>query len=1014
MKKLTTLLFTCLITVLSFGQTIHFKQGDEFSYRSSVYVNNVFLCSDKTESNTTESIKCYQVNFKVEESDTSGYILLAEYEELNNYTRSIKGLDKQWKTGTHYEKNLMNKNTTLNFPEYIVEFNLTCKGIVSEPVLIKDSASINKNSHHFPDSVLLQIFNADIANMFIVLPENLRVGEQTMFNRVNYTISDIDKNIITFVYIFEESDVTSKGQFIYDTSKGLIVENNSYESKRNQTQVRNNYISSAEKNEIQGKSNVIQLYRRQLVMNNKEPFACEFKKNENSIDSVFTETNVSIRGKIINTVQNSKVSIEWNESVPNGYNRYSISVPLNADSTFEIRLKLDEMQQVKFVNYEIANFYLTPGDDLYLEVDMNAFDETIVATGVGANNLNFSFTKYLYEEGTDLPRYGVYVLAKDKYADTLPKDFKSFFFDLLKEKQDYLNNNCTWLSPEQYLAEFWESQIAVVSILKNYPQKQEYYREQANKEPYIIDKNNYYDFYNLIHPDNDMMSYCSNYEHFIREYVFFFLDQKMQEITGLGNVINVSNYFDQLYQMRYGLSNSLFTGTSQYILKYKTVTDALQRSSWDSFVELYDQFIAEYPNAHQTTLIKEAYQRAEKVSPGKPAFNFELSDFEGNNVKLSDFKGKAIYIDFWSTSCGPCIASIERYGQEMQEAFKDTDVVLMYIALESDVTKPKEFMEKQGIKGIQLIAKGDEEAVIRDKFFFNGIPHYYLIDRNGNIVNREAPSPYQVVKDHSLVLSALDVQLNEDDNQQTIYLLKLIASILGGVLLLVVAILFMNKRANKRKLKLSGLNTKVRELELTAIKAQMNPHFMYNCLNSIQNLVQQQRTKEAHTYISKFAEMIRNVLKYSDRDEISLAEEIEMAKNYVKLEQLRFDINFEVHIADNLDLYSIFIPPLLLQPIIENAILHGLTPKSGDKVLILAVETVQNYICIKIEDNGIGRKAARLNRAENNGKGLGFSKERLEMLKEKHNANYKFEMIDLTDAQGNPSGTRIEICLAED
>jgi hypothetical protein len=128
-KKLTTLLFTCLITVLSFGQTIHFKQGDEFSYRSSVYVNNVFLCSDKTESNTTESIKCYQVNFKVEESDTSGYILLAEYEELNNYTRSIKGLDKQWKTGTHYEKNLMNKNTTLNFPEYIVEFNLTCKGV---------------------------------------------------------------------------------------------------------------------------------------------------------------------------------------------------------------------------------------------------------------------------------------------------------------------------------------------------------------------------------------------------------------------------------------------------------------------------------------------------------------------------------------------------------------------------------------------------------------------------------------------------------------------------------------------------------------------------------------------------------------------------------------------------------------------------------------------------------------------------------------------------------------------
>jgi sensor histidine kinase YesM len=229
-----------------------------------------------------------------------------------------------------------------------------------------------------------------------------------------------------------------------------------------------------------------------------------------------------------------------------------------------------------------------------------------------------------------------------------------------------------------------------------------------------------------------------------------------------------------------------------------------------------------------------------------------------------------------------------------------------------------------------------------------------------------------------------------------------------------VAIFIINKRANRRKLKLSELNTKVRELELTAIRAQMNPHFMYNCLNSIQNLVQQKRSDEAHAYISKFASLIRDVLKYSDKNELSLAEELIVVENYVNLEKLRFDIHFSVSVDKQLDLYAVFIPPLLLQPLIENAIIHGLAPKYDDKKLSLEIKPDGDYICIIIEDNGVGRKVSEQHEKLNTGKGLGFSRERLELMKEKYKVDYKMAITDLVDAEGKAMGTRIEICISDE
>jgi len=237
---------------------------------------------------------------------------------------------------------------------------------------------------------------------------------------------------------------------------------------------------------------------------------------------------------------------------------------------------------------------------------------------------------------------------------------------------------------------------------------------------------------------------------------------------------------------------------------------------------------------------------------------------------------------------------------------------------------------------------------------------------------------------------------------------------LGVVLLLVVLVFFYTKQKNRRRLRLSNLNTKVRELELTAIRAQMNPHFMYNCLNSIQNLVQQKRSDEAQTYISKFASLIRDVLKYSDKEEITLAEELKVIENYVSLENLRFDIDFRMSIDEQVDIYAVFVPPLLLQPLVENAIIHGLAPKADDKRLVLHIKALPGFVCITIEDNGVGRKHAGTNKKSGTGKGLKFSRERLDLMKEKFKVDYKMTITDLETPDGKPIGTRVEICISDE
>lgn len=224
------------------------------------------------------------------------------------------------------------------------------------------------------------------------------------------------------------------------------------------------------------------------------------------------------------------------------------------------------------------------------------------------------------------------------------------------------------------------------------------------------------------------------------------------------------------------------------------------------------------------------------------------------------------------------------------------------------------------------------------------------------------------------------------------------------------------QKLNDRAMRQNRVNQQLSRLEIEALRSKMNPHFIFNSLNSIQHLILEKNEKGALDYLNRFSKLIRQVLERSADSKIRLKDEVEMLKHYIELESLRFDhqFHYQIEIDDYLETQNPEIPYLLLQPFVENAIHHGLIPKKGKGRLIIKANKLNDHIEFSIEDNGIGRKAAGENRGlmpnKRQSKGIEVTTSRLRLL-HKNLQNQFIKMIDLYDSLQQPAGTRVEISI---
>jgi hypothetical protein len=243
--------------------------------------------------------------------------------------------------------------------------------------------------------------------------------------------------------------------------------------------------------------------------------------------------------------------------------------------------------------------------------------------------------------------------------------------------------------------------------------------------------------------------------------------------------------------------------------------------------------------------------------------------------------------------------------------------------------------------------------------------------------------------------------------------------IISGVLFTIIltggAIYFLSQRKKKaqREAAEARLKQQLEENRLKAIRAQFKPHFLANVQIAIQNYMDQGNARKASEYLDSYSGMMRNVLESSDKDTITIQKEITTVKQYMELYKLLLThpFTYEIRIAESIDPRSQPIPSLVLQPIIENAIRHGITPLPGPGKILVEMEKVDDNLIIRIEDNGVGRSNAS---HEGNGTtsfGQRFVTEQLELVATRTGQKSHFEIVDMVDELNQPLGTRVILTI---
>jgi LytS/YehU family sensor histidine kinase len=234
------------------------------------------------------------------------------------------------------------------------------------------------------------------------------------------------------------------------------------------------------------------------------------------------------------------------------------------------------------------------------------------------------------------------------------------------------------------------------------------------------------------------------------------------------------------------------------------------------------------------------------------------------------------------------------------------------------------------------------------------------------------------------------------------------------VLLVVLLMRYIAIRGQLRKEKSENLNRNLLNLKLKALRAQMNPHFTFNVMNSIQHFILHRNEESAHRYLSKFSKLMRAILNNSEKDTVSIAEEIKALELYLELESMRFEQGFSyaIVIDRNIDVQRVHIPSMLIQPFVENALIHGILPSQKKGKLTVEIRLEDNRLLCIIEDNGVGRaKAMEKKKAGHKSFGTSITKERLSTINALHNSTLSEKTIDLYDASGQATGTRVEIYI---
>lgn len=341
------------------------------------------------------------------------------------------------------------------------------------------------------------------------------------------------------------------------------------------------------------------------------------------------------------------------------------------------------------------------------------------------------------------------------------------------------------------------------------------------------------------------------------------------------------------------------------------------------------------------------------------------------------------------------LGDLEAAEREMQKGLK----------MASENTLPRQVIYAQRLLSQLETKKGNYQKALEYYKEAEKFDNELINDRNLQYIN-DLILRYEAEKRNNEISNLANenelVKLRLRRNQTTILVSALVIGLVGTILF----IMYRQYQSNYEK--------RVMGLEQNMLRSQMNPHFLFNSLNSIKLYIINNDKKNAVHYLNKFSKLVRRILDGSSLKETSLAEELETVELYLNIENIRFSegITYAIKVDDGINPENVKIPSLVLQPFLENAIWHGLSSKEGEKNIWLNIAKKDDiHMLISIIDNGVGRAASekiKENRVlKRKSVGIDITKERLANFAKDYQYGFDVEIIDLYDDDGHPKGTKV-------
>ena len=673
--------------------------------------------------------------------------------------------------------------------------------------------------------------------------------------------------------------------------------------------------------------------------------------------------------------------------------------------SFKFEFHVMEFQYVRLffragIESKVLELYLEPDYQIHIEADLEKFYSSVSFTGKGERA-----NRFLYEYHGKFHGDHIQIAYQVPIDKTTLKEVSQYLDRFKEEEFDFLNARKSFLPPTFYVRQ----QYNILYKFENEKVNHFEFKTEYEKLPYS---------YTLVEisKKNSPVNYQVYLVPFYEKYVKNLHDRTF-----------CKTYFQSTAPTEkfncYQKSHQDFT---RILLQYHLIRSLLNSADFQLGEELYFKYIENYENSlppekgkkrshelartyyvlirrlgdfyenlrgwRENYLINPLYlKNREDVLQSWYQSEPEKDDRENRNYRILVFQSLSAKIA--NGDLPPAYGQYLDQLNSLAHAYPSVDVVSISV---DDVQWKRQSLYPSNSD--YVLDKNNYSGVYYKDIF---LPSSFvlLVSPEGYIISKD-PEPNEIIEKLDLgILDRLPPSINKGMN----VFVMLFFITMGGILAALIyrlRLYFIRKKEEQKR--------RITELELKAIRSQLNPHFLFNSMSSIQSLISAENPEVASEHLAGLADLMRMVLKHSEKGIISLAEELEAAEKYCQLEALRFNFTYEIDIAPEIDPYLIEVPAMIVQPYIENAILHGISNCSGPCWIRIEANVLNQSLVIVVEDNGIGVMQAEMQGSSGNGMGMKLNSERLTLL---HHKEGSVQVFDKSELGKGERGTRIEIWL---